>query len=60
MPNMMGTIDNTHISIAKPFSVYYEDYFFHRKGVYNVVAQSVVNNQKRFMDVYGGIALECE
>jgi hypothetical protein len=60
MPNMMGVVDGTHISIAKPSSAYYEDYFFHKKRVSSVVAQSMVNIQKRFMDVYGGIASKCE
>ncbi len=60
MPNMMGAIDGTHISIVKPSSVYYKDYlwkdyFFHKIGKYNVVAQVVVDNQKRFMDVYVGL-----
>jgi hypothetical protein len=55
MPNMMGAIDRTHVSITKPFSVYYENHFFHKKKVYSVVAQSMVNNQKKFMDVYVGL-----
>jgi hypothetical protein len=25
----MGVIDATHISIAKPFDIYYEKYLFH-------------------------------
>jgi hypothetical protein len=55
MPNMMGVIDGTHISITKQFGAYSEDYFFHKTRGYSVVAQSVVDNQKRFMDVYVGL-----
>jgi len=55
MLNMMGAIDGTHISIAKPSSVYSKDYFFHKTRGYNVVAQTMVDSQKRFMDVYVGL-----
>jgi hypothetical protein len=48
---MLGAIDGTHISIAKPSSAYYEDYFFHTKRC----IISMVNDQKRFMDVYVGL-----
>jgi hypothetical protein len=49
---MMGAIDGTHISIAKPFGAYSKGYFFHKIGRYSVVAQAMVDNQKRFIDVY--------
>jgi hypothetical protein len=52
----MGAVDGTHISIAKPFGVYYENFFFHKTWGYNVV----VDNQKRLRDVLCGIAWECE
>jgi hypothetical protein len=55
MPSMMGAIDGTHILIAKPFGVYFKNYFFHKTWGYSVVAQVVVNNQKRFMDVCVGL-----
>jgi hypothetical protein len=55
MPNMMGAIDGTHISIKKPYGAYSEDYLFHKIGGYSVVAQSMVDSQKRFMDVYVGL-----
>jgi hypothetical protein len=55
MPNVMGAIDGTHISIAKPFGAYSKGYFFHNIRRYNVVAQVMVDNQKRFMDVYVGL-----
>jgi len=45
MPNVMGAIDGTHISIAKSFGVYYNDYFFHKIRGYSVVAQVVFDNQ---------------
>ncbi len=54
MPNVMGVIDDTHISIAKLISLYSKGYFFHKMGGYNlnVVSQVVVDNQKMFMDIY--------
>ncbi len=55
MPNVMGALDGTHVSIAKPFNVYYKDYFFHKIMGYNVVAQVALDSQKRFMDVYVGL-----
>ncbi len=55
MPNVMGAINDTHISITKPFGVYSNDYFFHKIRGYSVVAQMVLDNQKRFMDVYVGL-----
>jgi hypothetical protein len=55
MFSMMGAIDDTHISIAKPSNVYFEEYFFHKTKGYNVVAQVVVDRQKQFMDVYVGL-----
>ncbi len=55
MLSKMGALDGTHISIAKPYNVYYKDYFFHKTRGYSVVAQAVVDSQKRFMDVYVGL-----
>jgi hypothetical protein len=55
MPNMMGVVDGTHISITKQSCAYFEKKFFHKTGGYNVVAQLVVDSQKRFMDVYVGL-----
>ncbi len=58
MPNVMGAIDGTHISMAKPSSAYYKDYFFHKIRRYNVVAQIMVNNKKgswMFMWDYLGV-----
>jgi hypothetical protein len=42
------------------FGAYFEDYFFHKIEGYNVVAQTMVDNKKRFMDVLCWIAWECE
>jgi hypothetical protein len=55
MLSKMGAIDGTHISIPKPSNVYSKNYFFHKTRGYNVVAQAVVDSQKRFMDVYVGL-----
>ncbi len=55
MPNVMGAIDGTHICIAKPIGVLFENYYYHKTEGYTIVAQAVVDNQKMFLDIYVGL-----
>lgn len=55
MPNVMGAIDGIHICIAKPIGVFLEDYYYHTTEGYTIVAQAMVDNQKRFLDTYVGL-----
>jgi len=48
---VIGAIDNTHISISKPKHVL-ADYFYFKSGGYTLNCQVVVDNQKRFFDLY--------
>ncbi len=51
----MGATNATHISIAKSIGVFLKDYCYHKIGGYNVVAQVMVDSQKRFLDVFVGL-----
>lgn len=53
-PNVQGANDGTQISIMKPFA-YFEDYYYHKVGEYNVVAQAIINFKKKFIDVFVGL-----
>lgn len=55
MPIVMGAINGTHISIAKPIGVFLKDFYYHKIGGYNIVAQVMVDSQKRFLDVFVGL-----
>lgn len=43
LPNVQGAIDGTHISIVKPST----DYYYHKFGGYNVVAQAIVDCKEK-------------
>jgi hypothetical protein len=47
MPNVVGAIDGTHIAIIKPSDVFAKDYYYHKIGSYSIVAQAMVDNQKK-------------
>jgi hypothetical protein len=36
MPSVMGAIDRTHICIAKLITGFWEDYYYHKIGGYNI------------------------
>jgi hypothetical protein len=55
MPNVMGAINETHVCIAKPIGVFIKNNYYHKTEAYNIVAQVVVDNQKRFLDIYVGL-----
>jgi hypothetical protein len=54
LPSVEGIIDCTHFAISKPptFPEYYN--YFKTSG-YSVVAQAVVDQKKRFRDLYVGL-----
>jgi hypothetical protein len=44
MPNVMGAMDGTHICITKIVCGFLENYYYHKIGRYNIVAEVVVDN----------------
>jgi hypothetical protein len=54
MLSVVGIIDDIHIAITKPFDVFAKVYYYHKTKVYSIVAQAMVDNQKRFSNVYVG------
>jgi len=52
IPNVIGAIDGSHISIKAPH-LFPVDYF-NRKGFYSIVLQAVVDHKKRFLDICVG------
>jgi hypothetical protein len=48
---VQGAIDGAHMFIVKPFT-YLEDYYYHKVGGYNVVAQAIVDCKKTIIDVF--------
>jgi hypothetical protein len=48
---VQGAIDGTHISIIKIFS-YPKDYYYHKIGRHNVMAQTIVDCKKLFIDIF--------
>ncbi len=55
VPSMIDVIDDIHIAITKPSCVFVKDCFSHKTWNYSIVARVVVDNQKRFIDVYVGL-----
>jgi hypothetical protein len=54
LPSVVGAIDGTHINISKP-RYGAEDYYYFKFGGYTLNCQAVVDNNKRFMDLYLGM-----
>src|SRR5436305_1898808 len=52
IPNVIGTIDGSHIPIKAPH-LFPVDYF-NRKGFYSIVLQAVVDYKKKFLDICVG------
>ncbi len=50
----LGAINGTFISIVEPFS-YLENYYYHKSSGYSVVAQTLLDCNKRFIDVFVGL-----
>ena len=54
LPVVGGTIDGMHVAISKlNFGAF--DYFYFKSSGYNVNCQAVVDNNKRFLDLYMGM-----
>ena len=54
LPAVVGAIDGTHISIAKPRHVP-GDYYYFKSAGYTLNCQAVVDSDKRFLDLYLGM-----
>ncbi len=52
--NVQGAIDGTHISILKLQGGFVEDYYYHNTSNCNIVAQVVVNCNKKIIDIFIG------
>jgi hypothetical protein len=52
---VQGAIDWTHISITKPSRPFDENYFKHKIGGYNIIAQAIVDIKKTFIDLFVGV-----
>jgi hypothetical protein len=48
------SVDEIHIAITKPYSVFFLRYYYHKTRSYNIVAQVMIDNQKY------SFAWECE
>jgi hypothetical protein len=46
----MGALDVVHVSIANPYGIFYEDYYYHKVGNYNIVTKIMVDNQKKIYE----------
>jgi len=55
LPSVMGAIDGTHISIARPQGAHATYYYYHKIGGYSIVAQVVVDYNKRSIHVFVGL-----
>jgi hypothetical protein len=47
LPCVQGAINGTHLSILKPQRAFVEDYYYHKTGGYNIMAQCVVDYNKK-------------
>lgn len=54
LPGVIGAIDGTHFSIAKP-THFAEDFYYFKTNGYSIVCQAVVNKRKQFLDVFVGL-----
>ncbi len=50
-----SVIIGTHFSILKPQRAFVEDYYYHKTHGYNLMAQCVVDYNKKFIDVFVGL-----
>jgi hypothetical protein len=52
---VQGAIDGTHVFIAKPLTPFAKDYYYHKIGGHNFVAQANVDSKKKFIDLFVGL-----
>jgi hypothetical protein len=53
--NVTSAIDGTHISIARPQGAHATYYYYHKIGGYTIIAQVVIDYNKRYIDVFVGL-----
>jgi hypothetical protein len=53
--NVQGVIDETHISIVKLQGGFVKDYYNHKRGGYGIVAQAMVDYNKKFINLFVGL-----
>jgi hypothetical protein len=55
LPNVQGVIDETHMSIVKLQGGFVNDYYNHKRGGYGIVAQDMVDYNKKFINLFVGL-----
>ncbi len=50
--NTQGFTNGTHVLISKPFIPYPQDYYYHKSKGYSMVAQVMVDSNKKFIDIF--------
>jgi hypothetical protein len=55
LSSVQGAINDTHLFILKPQRAFVEDYYYHKIGGYNIMAQCVVDYNKKIIDVFVGL-----
>ncbi len=55
LPSVQGAIDGNHVFIAKPSTLFAEDYYYHKTGGHNIIAQTDVDSKKNFIDLFVGL-----
>jgi hypothetical protein len=52
LPCVQEAIDETHIAIKKPLGAYVIYYYNFKIKCSNIIAQSIVDSNKKFIDLY--------
>jgi hypothetical protein len=53
--NMQGVTFGTHVLIFKPSMPYLENYHYHKSKGYSMVAQAMVDSNKKCIDIFIGL-----
>jgi hypothetical protein len=51
-----GVINDTHILISKPQTLFLEDYYYHKIGDYSIIPQIVIDCNNKFLDLCVGMS----
>jgi len=51
LSSVHSAIDGTHIQNLKPKTTFPKDYYYHKKGGYSIIVQSIVDSKKTFFDI---------